>query len=226
MVKWHLFWGSATLFMGYGYLHDWLVPLFCVAPVLALIWLLSMPGTLMALLEGDTVAIMPYFRKSGPGEEKNGIEGDTFLHGKALARNCLYLDRIAQIEQVETLSSFGFYDDLRGKYPVWLPAERGLATVSRLLRFLENQPSFWYTEEYATDNDGTSDTPREMTPNREMLVIAQRIGKDIAPLLDDLGRLEAALYQAKERDVPFCLLIRYGNCASGQEMEVRSGYFA
>lgn len=49
---------------------------------------------------------------------------------------------------------------------------------------------------------------------------------DLSPELhEDLTHLESALRHAQEAGIPFCLLLRHGDIASGAEMEARKGTF-
>lgn len=216
--RWLVGWGAASLALCYAYFHEWPTPVPALAPFVTLVFVVSLLGGIPSICEAGVVSILPYYKKGGP--EMPLVEGDTFLHGKALVRNCAYLDSLAERHGLEPLSNFGFYNDLGGKSPVWYDAERGLKTVSGLLRLLEQQPALWYPEEYFEEyfEEYLKEYPQA---SPDMVALA----RDLDPLLDDLGRLEASLAHAHEISVPFCLLLRYGNSASGQEMDVRAGYF-
>ena len=137
MARTFAFWGVASFVSGYGYFHEWAFPLFCLAPAVGLVFLLVCLTAVPILTDARAVCILPYFKK---GVHPDLARGDTFVHGKALARNSVYLDALAQQYSLQPLSSFGFADDLHGETPVWHEAHCGLKTVSGLLKVLEEQP--------------------------------------------------------------------------------------
>lgn len=129
--------GGVALFLGWGYVWDRPpVFLFALAPLAALIFLLLLWQVSVTGDERREVCILPYFQK---GHVLDSVS--TFLDGKALARNCVFLDDLARREGLETLSDFGFADDLAGETPVWHDAGRGLVTVAGLRAALERDPS-------------------------------------------------------------------------------------
>ena len=189
MVRCLLICGGVTVFLSWGYFHEWKPALlFQAAPLAALVFLLLLlciPGTLDS---ANVVAILPYFPKSHPGVSG----GCSFLSGKALARNCTFLDTMAVQSGWKPLSYFGFADDLHNGKLVWHESGDGLQTISGLRTALCNDPSLL---------------------------------SEAAALVAELTLIEANLLEAVRLQAPFCLLLRYGSSASGQEMEVRQGYF-
>jgi hypothetical protein len=137
MVRILLISGGVTLFLSWGYFHEWKPALlFQAAPLSALLFvllLLCIPGTFGT----NFVAILPYFPKSHPGVSG----GCSFLSGEALARNCVYLDSLAIQSGWKPLSFFGFADDLYSKRLVWHDPEEGFQTVSGLRAALCSDPS-------------------------------------------------------------------------------------
>ena len=181
--------GAAALILGWGCFHD-LPPLllFSMAPLAILVFLVLLLFT-PGLWNADyDVRILPYFQKSHP--RVSG--GCSFLSGKALARNCVFLDALALELGLEPFSAFGFADDLYGGQVIWHEPERGLRTVSGLGALLHRNPSLL---------------------------------ADAEALIAELALVEANLQAAVRLHAPFCLLLRYGNVAGGQEMDVRRGYF-
>ena len=179
--------GGAAIFLCCGYIHDWPTPLFQLAPAALLIYsmvLLSTPGSIG---EMRVVRVLPYFKKGDPQ-----VQGDTFLAGKAFARNWNYLETMARESGLEPLANYGFQDDLLGDHVDWQEPGPGLSTVSGLLDLLRRDPSKL---------------------------------RESAAVIDDLARVEFTLQDACRLQVPFCLLLRHGDTASGHEMDMRQGYF-
>lgn len=132
--------GGAALFFGLGCFHD-LPPfiLFSMAPlaILAFLVLLLFTPSMCVWKSDYAVCILPYFQKSHPS-----VAGRcSFLSGKALGRNCTYLDALAQDAGLATLSQFGFDDDLRDKRVTWHDPEHGLRAISGLRTALRQDPS-------------------------------------------------------------------------------------
>lgn len=185
--------GGTAVFLAWGCFHDWApMLLFDLAPFAILVFLLlllCLPGTAAST---RVASVLPYFHKSHPGVSG----GCSFLSGKALARNCVFLDALALELGLEPVSTFGFADDLNlvwgGARVVWHEPERGLNTVSGLRTALHRNPSLL---------------------------------ADAEAVIAELGLIEANLEDAVRLQAPFCLLLRYGSFASGHEMEVRQGYF-
>ena len=193
-------WGLVSLWLCYGFFHDWPQPFFGLAPFVTLFFLIYAAMTIPILVEIRTVCILPYFKKgrthdnwAEPDRNIAKVEGNTFLYGKSLARNCLFLDKLALQAGLDPLSHFGFRDDLGGETVVWYEAEQGLRTVTGLLLLLEQQP---------------------------------HLLEEAGLIMDDLGLLEETLQSAAALRVSFCLLLRQGNTASGHEMDMRISYFA
>jgi hypothetical protein len=188
MVRILLISGGVTLFLSWGYFHEWKPALlYQAAPLSAFLFvllLLCIPG----ISSKNIVAILPYFSKSHPGVSG----GCSFLSGKALARNCVYLDSLAIQSGWKPLSFFGFADDLHSQKLVWHEPEEGFQTISGLRAALCSDPSLL---------------------------------SEADALIAELTLIEANLSEAVRLQAPFCLLLRYGDFASGQEMEARQGYF-
>ncbi len=73
--------------------------------------------------------IVPYFQQT--------LEDiHTFAQGEAIAKHCQELDAMSLELGVSPLSTFGFNDDFYGEELVWHPADKGLATVTRLIQAL------------------------------------------------------------------------------------------
>ena len=136
--------------------------------------------------------IVPYFA------EQLG-DSECYKHGRAVARNCEKLDRLADRISTRRLSSFGFDDDLRGETLTWHPADIGLKSVTDLLEHLDQLPVSGRSDETA---DG-----------------------DLTEMASDLERFESALRSAAERDVRFCLVLLYATGTKVREHDLGEGSF-
>ncbi|MBX3435743.1 MAG: hypothetical protein KF847_20690 [Pirellulales bacterium] len=105
------------------------LPAVFAAAALAVCLLFGLFGNVMSLIDVRSVRLTPYFQRTVG-------EIETFLSGKALARNLRFLDDRAVQQGVEPLSSFGFADDLLGETPVWRQPAEGLRTCRALLEGL------------------------------------------------------------------------------------------
>jgi hypothetical protein len=88
------------------------------------------PGS---IAEVPAVIILPYFK-----ETVGHIE--TFIGGKVLARRVCMLDAMAAELGLTPISAFGYKDDLNGEELTWHDPERGIETISGLLRKLHRGP--------------------------------------------------------------------------------------
>ncbi len=190
-----IFWGVVLLPLIWGFCVDWgpnsnggkLSDAFMtVASVVGAIFVLCLISVPASLRDIRQVSILPYFKK---GEVI--VDGETFLHGKALARNWLFVEEAAQRNGLQSLSRFGFADDMAGETVVWHEASEGLAAVNALLALLRRNPD---------------------------------LIEESAAVIEDLVRIAFRLEDAMHLRVPFCLLQRFGNTASGYEMDMRQGY--
>lgn len=181
--------GGIALILGLGYFREWSPTLlFDFAPFAAVVFLLVLLAAHGTWSSRHVVAILPYFPKTHPGVSG----GCSFLSGKALARNCVYLDALAVQLGLQPLSPFGFPYEFGGEKIVWHSSEEGLQTFSGLRAALSKNPALLEESE---------------------------------ALIGELALIEANLTEAVKLQSPFCLLLRYGDSASGHEMEVRQGYF-
>ena len=87
LVVWLSATGSVALILGIGYFRDWALFLFQLAPLAGLIFVIAMLSIRGTIDEIVAVQILPYFKKDRANPTLE-IHGDTFLSGKALARNC------------------------------------------------------------------------------------------------------------------------------------------
>jgi len=104
---------------------------------------------------------------------------DTFLHGYAVARNCQVLDNMAAQLNLRELSDFGFNDDFRGERPTWHPPEAGLPTITGLRQSISRKGA---GEENSLDK--------------------------LEEVIADLERIDTALCKARDKNVPFCFILR------------------
>ncbi len=90
-------------------------------------------GFIRSLRDCYNIGIIPYFKK------RVG-DIDTFSNGHAVAKNCRQLDRIAFEKIVSPISKFGFNDDFSGEKVQWHNPEKGLETITLLLREIRRHP--------------------------------------------------------------------------------------
>ena len=182
--------GGTTLMVVYTFesLLDALLLLITGSLFLTFTWLL-----VQILKEDESIAqVVPYF------SERLG-DSECYWHGRAVARNCEELDRLADRIGTRSLSSFGFNDDFRGETLTWHPANVGLESVTDLLEHVSELSATGHSE-YTE-------------------------ASDLADVTADLKRFEAALRRATEGDLEFCLVLLYTTGTSGQEHDVRQGSF-
>jgi hypothetical protein len=103
-----------------GAIFSYVPPL--VAAFLAAIFVLFGLISAIASFFDNYVQIIPYFQRP-----LRGI--DTFLAGHTLVLFLNQLDRIAEQQNVRTISSFGFADDLQGEQVIWHEPHVGLQTI-------------------------------------------------------------------------------------------------
>ncbi len=196
-VRQMVFFGVVTLILATGGLANWswlpyrqanlLSNMFLTgASIAGALFMLRLLTVLPSLRDSQVLALLPYFKKGDVI-----VEGDTFLHGHALARNWLFIEAICRDAGLDSLGRFGFADDMRGETVVWHDPLEGLAVFTALLDLLHQNPALL---------------------------------EDSAAVIADLERIVFRLQNAVALRVPFCLLWRYGNTASGYEMDMRQGY--
>lgn len=131
------------------------------------------------------VRIYPYYDQRLPGAE-------TYLHGQALARNCLRLDALAKARGVKSISEFGFADPLAGETRPWHAAAEGLVTIRALLSAVHDHP------------ESVDDAPRvlrELEIIREAFTRAQQAGVRFAFLLELGDGTSAQVWEIRQGHV-------------------------
>lgn len=125
------------------------------------------------------IRIFPYYPERIP-------EGETYLSGQALARNCGRLDRLAQ---GRGLSSLGFPDALRGETVHWHDPSRGLDVVHRLLDLADQHPA---------ELDHPSEVVRELLRLKHAFELADRRGIKFSMLVDEGDGTSAMVWEIRK----------------------------
>lgn len=139
----------------------------------------------MGIQSVRAVRIYPYYDQRLPGAE-------TYLHGQALARNCLRLDALAKVHGVKSISEFGFADPLAGETRPWHAAAEGLATIDALLSAVNENPE---------SVDDATRVLRELEIIREAFTLALQTGVRFAFLLELGDGTNAQVWEIRQGHV-------------------------
>ena len=106
-----------------------------IAHVLALAFVLFLIGTIVVdhIYAWRKARVYPYF-------DKYLQNSGTYLSGQAILRNLLHLDRLAESKGIQSISSFGFPDPLRGGTVVWHQPVDGIAALDGLIQAVRETP--------------------------------------------------------------------------------------
>ncbi len=195
--------GAVTLGSLLFFLGDKCLSNFLALALFSAIFLWLAKGLWAAWIQPDPgPRILPYFQKISnvTGSTSLNLEKlgdiDTYLHGYAVARKCQVLDNMAAQLNLRELSDFGFNDDFRGERPTWHPPEAGLPTITGLRQRLRRKGA---GEENSLDK--------------------------LEEVIADLERIDTALCKARDKNVPFCFILRTTHSTNKQEHEQRLGFF-
>lgn len=197
LARFWLIFGGGCLGLSYGYFHNWPAALWALTP--ELFFPAAFIFVLVLLMTIGSLDGMRHVAILPYFKKGHPPAGSPSVQGDTFLRG-------------QTVARCCTYLDV-------LAQQNGLKPLS----------SFGFADDLGQETVIWHDAAQGLATVSGLLSILRQtpfLGQDTQAVVEDLTAWQENLASASQLQVPFCLLLRHGNTASGHEMDVRQGYFS